>query len=156
MAMQANMTADFDDGAAKAKLSALHAFDLFTEVNRREDIFADQLVICWRALLTEHDAAKKQHQRPEPEAGNAVGSTHSVLPCCESRDEWLLTPHAKQRGYRPDCPKRFPAQGNTGTEDKGSADDHISEWVASAIDDHPDRLNPICVYVGAQRGVLGA
>ena len=36
MAVHAEMTAGLDAGAAETKLSALHAYDLFAEDNRRE------------------------------------------------------------------------------------------------------------------------
>ena len=63
MAVQANMTAVFNDSAAKAEFSALHALDLFADVNRREDVFGDPLVICRCALLAEYHAGRKEQQR---------------------------------------------------------------------------------------------
>jgi hypothetical protein len=76
MAVQADVTAGLDDGAAQTKLSAPHAFDPFAEVNRSEDALSDQFVISRCGLLAEHHAGNKERQRPGTQGGEAVDGAH--------------------------------------------------------------------------------
>ena len=56
MAVQTDMTAARNHRAAKAQFASLDAVDLIGEVDRGEYVLADQLVVGWRALLSEGKA----------------------------------------------------------------------------------------------------
>jgi len=80
MAMQADVTTGRNYSAAESKFTTLLAVDLPAQVNRREDVFSDQLIVRGCRLLSTHNPTKKEQQRRQPEGGITRSRVHCALP----------------------------------------------------------------------------
>ena|SRR5215467_4849092 len=80
MAMQADVTAGGNYSAAESKFTALHVVDLLAQINRREDVFSDQLIVGGCRLLSTHHPTNNEQQRRQSEGGITRSRAHFALP----------------------------------------------------------------------------